>query len=285
MAKPVGEADGVYASHIRDEGDHLLEAIREAISIGQSSSSKVVVSHLKAAGEHNFGKVSDALALIGDAGPSVAVDQYPYPAGSTGLTAVVDGGIKNTSPSRVVIASTDTHPEWHGRSIADLAGELGVSEEDAGAAALHVEPNATVVLHIMSEDDVRSVVRRPDVMVGSDGVPTMDGRPHPRLYGTFARVIGHYGRDLGLLSVEAAIHKMTGRPAEVFGLTDRGNIAPGAAADLVLFDPEAIIDLGTFEDPHRYPAGIEKVWVNGSLVVDGGEHLGSRPGRPLRHTS
>ena len=284
VAGPVGEVGGVYASHIRDEGDRLIEAVDEAISIGQAASTPVVISHLKAAGSDNFGKVRDALARIDRAGPTVTADHYPYTAGSTGLAAVVDGGIKNTSPETVVIASAKDHPDWHGRSLADLADELGIAPAEAGPAVLEAEPNASVVLHIMSEQDVRTAVARPDVMVGSDGVPTLDGTPHPRLYGTFARVIGRYARDLGLLTIEQAVHKMTGRPAQVFGLADRGFIRPGAIADLVLFDPREIVDRGTFEEPHRFPAGIHGVWVNGERVVENGNHNGARPGRVLKRS-
>ena len=284
VAGPVGEVGGVYASHIRNEGDRLIEAVDEAIGIGQAASTPVVISHLKAAGSQNFGKVSDALVRIDRAGPTVTADHYPYTAGSTGLAAVVDGGIENTSPETVVIASTESHPEWHGRTLADLADELGVSASEAGPAVLEAEPTTSVVLHIMSEEDVRAAVARPDIMVGSDGVPTLDGTPHPRLYGTFARVIGRYARDLGLLSIEQAVHKMTGRPAEVFGLADRGVVRPGAIADLVLFDPDEIMDQGTYEAPHRFPAGIHGVWVNGTPVVEHGSHNGARPGQVLKRS-
>ena len=285
VASPVGETGGVYASHIRDEGDRLIEAVDEAIAIGQAACAPVVISHLKVAGNRNFGKVSDALARIDRAGPTVTADHYPYAAGSTGLAAVVDGGIRNTSPETVVIASTKDHPEWHGRSLADLADGLGVAPSEVGGVVLEAEPNASVVLHMMSEEDVRTAVARPDIMVGSDGVPTLDGTPHPRLYGTFARVIGRYGRDLGLLTIEQAVHKMTGRPAHVFGLADRGVIRPGAIADLVLFDPQEIVDLGTYEAPHRFPAGIHGVWVNGTRVVEQGTHNGARPGQVLKRSA
>ena len=181
-----------------------------------------------------------------------------------------------------MIASTHAHPEWHGRSLVDLAADLAVPESEVADVVLEAEPLATVVMHSMSEDDVRTVMAHPGIMIGSDGIPSLDGQPHPRLYGTFARVIGRYGRDLGVLTLEEAIHRMTGRSAGVFGLVDRGVIRPGAYADLVLFDPDRIIDVGTYDDPHHPPDGIEGVWVNGVRVVDGGAHLGARPGRTLR---
>lgn len=265
LAEVVGAHGGRYTSHIRNEADRLLEAIDEAIEVGRRAGLPVVVSHLKASGPQNWGRVVQALERIDAAGASVAADQYPYTAGSTVLSAVADGdGIAGTTPSAVVIASTDRHPEWHGRS-------------------LEQEPAATVVLHVMAEDDVRTVLAHPGIMIGSDGIPSLEGRPHPRLYGTFARVLGHYARDLGVLSLEDAVHRMTGRSAEVFGLADRGEVRPGAFADLVLLDADTIIDRGTYDDPKHAPAGIEGVWVNGVRVVDAGHHLGFRPGRVLRH--
>lgn len=283
LAEVVADRGGIYTSHIRNEADRLLEAIDEAIAIGARAGLPVVISHLKITGPDNWGRVSEALARIDAAGPSVAADQYPYTAGSTVLSAVAGGdGISAPDPSAVVIASTDSHPGWHGRSLADLAGELGVDPADAGQAVLESEPSATVILHVMHEDDVRTVMAHPGIMIGSDGIPSLEGQPHPRLFGTFARVLGHYSRDLGLLSLEEAVHRMTGRSAEVFGLADRGVIRPGAFADLVMFDAAEIIDRSTYEDPQQTPAGIDKVWVNGELVVDAGAHVGARPGRTLR---
>ena len=284
LAEVVAAAGGVYTSHVRDEGDGLIEAVDEAISVGRRAGLPVVISHLKATGAANWGKVVDALARIDAAGPTVAADQYPYTAGSTILAAVVGGGRLGAAvpPSVVVVASTDHHPAWHGRTLTDLADELGVGEDEVGAAALEAEPTATVILHTMSEDDVRTVMAHPGVMIGSDGIPSLDGQPHPRLYGTFARVLGRYRRDLGVLGLEEAVHRMTGRPAEVFGLADRGVLRPGAHADLVLFDPGAIADVGTYEDPQHPPVGIAGVWVNGERVVADGTHTGSRPGRALR---
>ena len=283
LAEVVADAGGIYTSHIRDEASGLLDAIDEAVTIGRRARLPVVISHLKAAGRQNWGMVGEALDRIEAAGLEVSVDQYPYTAGSTVLSAVVGGrGLGDLDPADVVIASTDGHPEWHGRSLAHLAPELGCEPVDAGAAALGIEPSATVVLHTMCEDDVRHVLSDPQVMVGSDGIPSLGGQPHPRLYGSFARVLGRYVREESVLSVEAAVHKMTGRSAAVFGLADRGEIRAGACADLVLFDPETILDLGTYEDPQRHPAGIEGVWVNGRRVVDADGHTGDRPGRVLR---
>jgi N-acyl-D-amino-acid deacylase len=287
LATVVAGAGGIYTSHIRDEGERLLEAVDEAIEIGVRADLPVVISHLKAAGAENWGKVGDALARIDDAGPRVAADQYPYTAGSTVLSAVTDaqrlGSVVH--PDDVVIASTDHHPEWNGRRLTDIAREIGVDADVAAEAVLEVEPTATVIMHSMSEDDVRTVLAHAGIMIGSDGLPTLSGHPHPRLYGTFARVLGHYVREVGLLPLVEAVHRMTGRPAHVFGFADRGVIRPGAFADLVLFDPASIIDLATFDDPQQPSAGIHGVWVNGTQVVVDGVHTGARPGRPLRRSA
>lgn len=285
LSEVVAAAGGLYTSHIRNEADRVLDAMDEAIAIGERAGLPVVISHLKVTGDHNHGSAAQLLARLDAAGPTVHADQYPYTAGSTVLSAVVGrDGIGGAEASAIVIASTDAHPAWHGRSLADLAAELGVEAADAGAAALDLEPGATVILHVMHEDDVREIMAHPGIMIGSDGIPSLDGQPHPRLYGTFARVLGHYRRDEGVLSLAEAVHRMTGRSAAVFGLEDRGEIRPGAFADLVLFDAERIAEVGTYEDPQHPPVGIDKVWVNGVLTVDGGAHVGARAGRTLRRS-
>lgn len=284
LASVVAAFGGLYTTHMRDEGDDLLDAVDESIGIGRRAGLPVVISHLKATGRMNWGSVADALARIDAAGPTVAADQYPYTAASTILAAVVGRGRIGTDvdATGVVVASTASHPEWHGRSLADIAGDLGVAEDDAGPAVLDAEPTATVILHAMSEDDVRTIMAHPGIMIGSDGLPTLEGVPHPRLYGTFARVLGRYARDEAVLSLEEAVHRMTGRSADVFGLRDRGRIAVGNHADLVMFDPTEVIDRATYADPQQDPAGIMGVWVNGERVVRDGLHLGARPGAVLR---
>jgi N-acyl-D-aspartate/D-glutamate deacylase len=159
---------------------------------------------------------------------------------------------------------------------------MGCDAREAASRVLAAEPGATVVIHSMSEDDVRKVMRHPSTMIGSDGLPTLEGKPHPRLYGTFARVLGHYARDEKIFSLAEAIHRMTGFPAAKFGFRDRGTLRAGAKADLVLFDPQTIIDRGTFEDPKHSPAGIAAVYVNGVLAARNGEATDARAGRVLR---
>jgi len=296
LAQPVADAGGVYASHIRNEGDGLIEAVGEAIEVGRATGAPVVVSHLKASGRENWGRVVEALELIESAreeGLTVDADQYPYTAGSTVLSALVrqdvfgagTGGLGRIDGGDVVIASCPSNEGSNGMTIAQLATDSGVDAATAAERLVESDPRTTVVLHTMNEEDVRTILATPGVMVGSDGLPTLSGQPHPRLYGTFARVLGHYARDLAVLTFEDAIHKMTGRSAEVFGLSDRGLVERGKAADLVVVDRETVIDRGTFEDPQQYPDGIVHVMVNGTLVVRSCSQTNARPGTPLRHVS
>jgi N-acyl-D-aspartate/D-glutamate deacylase len=201
------------------------------------------------------------------------------------LAAVVANAERfgRSSAADVVLASAPGHPEWEGRSLADLGADWGVAAIEAARRVLDAEGlSATVVMHGLDEQDVQTVMRHPTTLIGSDGIPTLAGKPHPRLYGTFARVLGHYARDLRLFPLEEAVHRMTGLPARKFGLRDRGVVRPGAVADLVLFDPARIADVATYADPHHPPAGVARVWVNGVAVVEDGAHTGARPGRALR---
>lgn len=280
----------LYATHMRDESTGLLDSVGEAIAIGERAGVPVQISHHKASGRAAWGLVRKSLKLIEAAqarGLGVHADQYPYTAGSTILSAVyrdgkLRGAIGDLTGEDVVIASTDSHPQWEGRSLAQLGREMGCSPEQAAERVLAADTGVTCVLHAMNEEDVRTVMRHPSTMIGSDGIPTLEGKPHPRLYGTFARVLGRYARDEKLFPMEEAVHRMTGFAAAKFGLRDRGVVRVGAFADLVLFDPATIIDTGTFEDPKRTPAGIRAVFVNGVAAVDGGQVTGKRTGRVLR---
>lgn len=295
LARDVAESGGVYATHMRNEASGLLDAVREALRIGHESGVRVQISHHKAAGKKNWGRVRESIRLIEQAraeGLDVTADQYPYTSGSTMLAAVLHnnalspqgdrGGIARAEPERVLIASAPLHPEYEGRTIAELAAELGLTpEETARKVDADEQHRAIAILDLMDEGDVQTVMRHPTTMIGSDGIP-LGGKPHPRLYGTFARVLGHYARELGLLRMEEAVHRMTGMPAQKFGLADRGVLRAGNYADLVLFDPATVIDTGTFKEPKRYPDGISYVFVNGVAVVATGRHTGARPGRALR---
>ncbi len=282
---------GIYASHIRDEGAGLLDAVSEAIRIGAEADVTVQISHHKVTGRANWGLVSESLGLIEAAqrqGQVVHADQYPYTAGSTSLAAVVqnemfgDEGGSEASGDDVVLAACAARPEWEGLSIAALAQRWGVLASDAAARVIQEDAGTSVVIHMMNESDVQTVLSHPSTMIGSDGIPTLDGRPHPRLYNTFARVLGHYGRELGVLSMAEAIRRMTSYSADAFGLVGRGRVEVGHYADLVVFDPETVIDRGTFDDPNHYPGGISQVFVNGTEVVRDDVHTGALPGHGLR---
>jgi N-acyl-D-amino-acid deacylase len=282
----------LYATHMRDEGAGLLDSVREAIDIGRRAGVPVQISHHKASGRTAWGRVHESLKLIEAAqaeGLSVHADQYPYTAGSTILSAVYRDGklrgvVGDLTGADVVIASTESHPDWEGRSLEQLGARMGCSAEQAAERVLAADKGVTVLLHAMSEDDVRTVMRHPSTMIGSDGIPTLEGKPHPRLYGTFARVLGRYAREQKLFSLEQAVYRMTGFAAAKFGLRERGLVRAGAFADLVLFDPDRIIDRGTFEDPKRPPEGISAVFVNGARAVEEGKPTGVRIGRVLRRS-
>jgi N-acyl-D-aspartate/D-glutamate deacylase len=234
--------------------------------------------------------VGESLKIIEAAqrrGLDVHADQYPYTAGSTILSAVFrDGRLRgvtgDTRPEDVVIASTAAHPQWEGRSLAALAESMRCTPEAAAERVLAEDSSVTVILHAMNEADVRTVMRHPSTMIGSDGIPMLEGKPHPRLYGTFARVLGRYAREEKLFPLTEAVRRMTGFPAAKFGLRDLGVVRAGAIADLVLFDPARIIDRGTFEDPKRMPEGIATVFVNGVRALDRGRATDARAGRLLR---
>ena len=264
VASAMAGTGALYATHMRDEGDHLVEAVTEALEIGRRAGVPVQISHHKATGPANWGKVSESLALIDAAradGHQVWVDQYPYTAGSTMLGSVLENYVIVDDPvdgdrhldgatlsgSRLVVASCDREPGWEGRSMTELAAEFGTTAAEAAAMVLEAAPTTTVILHTMDEADVKTVMVHPSTVIGSDGLPTLEGRPHPRLYNTFARVLGHYSRDLQLMPMAEAVARMTGRSADIFGLHARGYLRPGYAADVVVFDPAAIIDRGTFQ--------------------------------------
>jgi N-acyl-D-amino-acid deacylase len=269
--------------------------VTEAIRIGEEGGVPVQISHHKAGGRDNWGRVRDSLRLIESArsrGLDVTADQYPYTAGSTSLHAVIQngafrtdspGGIGTLAGADVLIASAPQHAEWEGLRLSELSARWGLSDEDAARRVVEAEGEACfVVVFSMDEADVRTVMAHPTTMIGSDGVPAAGSKPHPRLYGCFPRVLGHYTRDERVLDLPTAIHRMTGMPATKFQLADRGAIREGAFADLVVFDPARIRDTATYEDPRRFPDGIRAVFVNGVAVARDGAHTGARPGRAVR---
>jgi N-acyl-D-amino-acid deacylase len=269
-----GAVDAIYTAHIRSEGDEVEDAMEEAFDIAVRGGARLVLSHHKVSGAQNFGRSRDTLRRIALAKTrqSVGFDVYPYDASSTMLNEVSWAASK-----RVLITWSDPHPEAVGRDLAEVAGDLGLSEREALDA---LSPGGGVFF-MMDEADVQRILSHPDAMVGSDGVP-LKAKPHPRLWGTFTRVLGHYARDLGLFSFEEAVRRMTSLPASQFRLSDRGVIAPGAVADLVVLDPATVIDTATFECPISPSRGIDSVYVAGRAVWREGAATGARPGKVIR---
>ncbi len=274
LAERLVPYDGIYTTHMRDERDHVVDSVKETLAIGRCAGVRVVISHHKCGGRQNWGKTRETLALIEAARreQTVNLDVYPYTASSTVLLRDFI-----ESSEKVMITWSEPHPEMAGRDFAGIVQEWGCSIEEA---IVRLTP-AGAIYHQMHEDDLQRVLRFQDAMIGSDGLPH-DTFPHPRLWGTFPRVLGHYCRDLRLFSLEEAVRRMTGVPASVFGLKDRGVIREGGYADLVVFNPEAVIDRADFKAPKRPSTGIEVVMVNGRPVWRGETWTGERPGRLLR---
>lgn len=270
LALPLATAGAVYTTHLRTEADAVLAAMQEAFDLGQQNHVPVIISHLKCAGIDNWGRGSEVLNALETAreGQQAGCDCYPYAASSTTLDLrQVDERIK------IVITWSAPHPETAGQTLAQIATLWDCSQLEA---ARRLQP-AGAIYHCISEDDMRRILSHPATMIGSDGLPN-DPKPHPRLWGTFPRVLGKYTREEKLFSLAEAIHKMTAMPAGRFGLDERGMIRTGFHADLVLFDPERIIDTATFLDPIRPAEGIKCVWVNGVLSYTEQGATGKRAG-------
>ncbi len=274
LVTAVQAAGGIHTTHMRDEADRVTESLEESFAIGREAGVPVVISHHKCSGQANHGRSTETLALIEAARhhQEVGLDAYPYIASSTSL-----GSTKLADATKVLVTWSQALPEAAGRDLAEIAAEMGLDTE----AAVDALMPAGGIFFMMDEQDVRRILAYPGTMIGSDGLPH-DEFPHPRLWGTFPRVLGHYARDQGLFSLETAVHKMTGLPARRFGLEDRGVLEAGAMADLVLFDPETVIDTATFEQPKQAARGIELVVVNGRVVSRDGASTGARPGRAIR---
>lgn len=273
LAEPLGELGGLYCTHLRSEAAEILAAIEEARAIGGSARAPVVISHLKCAGVAHHGRSSEVLRALADrpgASP-VGWDCYPYTASSTTLELA-----DVTDAFDIVVTWSEPHPEQSGRLLAEIAQQWQV---DLRAAAARLQP-AGAVYFCMAASDVEQILRDPRTAVGSDGLPN-DAHPHPRLWGTFPRVLGHYVRERQLFSLAEAVRKMTGLSADRFGLAGRGYVREGYRADLVLFDPETIRDVATYAEPARPADGIAGVWVNGTLTWRDRAATGQRAGRFL----
>ncbi|WP_331344715.1 D-aminoacylase [Cellvibrio sp. UBA7661] len=273
LAEVLNETGAVYTTHLRTEFNEIIAALDEAFDIADHAKAPVIVSHLKCAGAGNWGRSGEILKHLESAAEHhpVGCDCYPYSASSSTLDLQ-----QVTSDFDIVITWSTPHPEQGGKKLAEIANEWDVSLLDA---AKKLQP-AGAVYHGMNEQDVQKILAHPLTMVGSDGLP-VDPLPHPRLWGAFPRVLGHYSRDLKLFSLPEAVRKMTRMSADRFGLDDRGRIEVGAAADVVLFDAEKVRDAATFTNPQQLAEGINAVWVNGVLTYSQQHLTGNRAGKFL----
>lgn len=323
LAKVAAQYNGIYASHMRDEGDSVTQAIEEALHIGREAHIPVEISHFKLSGQQNWGRSSETVPMIIAArneGLDVTIDQYPYTASSTSLSTLLpdwvlaDGQdsirarlarpeirkevtaymlkklkrrkLKNFSYPVVATFRADT--TMNGKSIEEVNLAKGRKHNAATEAGTIIEMmeqgGAGMVFHGMSDDDVKVIMRYPFNMFASDASIRIfgSGNPHPRGYGTNARVLSKYVRDEKVISLEEAIRRMTSLPAQKFQLKDRGLLREGYAADIVIFDEQKVQDLSTYNKPHQYTTGFMYVLVNGAVTVDAGKHNGTRAGNTLR---
>jgi N-acyl-D-amino-acid deacylase len=323
IAKVAARGGGLYATHMRNEGERLFEAFDEAIRIGREAEIPVQISHHKAAGKPNHGKVRQTLQRLEEErahGLEITVDQYPYTAGSTTLASVLppwaqDGGVpkiierlRDAATRRQITAAMAADPQhgenmirgcnWDEILIASVKSapnkacegkslqQIGVmrSEEPLESVLnllLEEECAVAMIMFTMAEEDVRTVMRHPATMIGTDGIWSQ-GKPHPRIYGTYPRILGTYVRGERLLALEEAVRKMTSFPAQKFGLWKKGIVRAGMDADLVIFDAETIAERSTFQDPHQYPAGLPYVLLNGQVAVDQGRYTGTLAGKVVQ---
>ena len=277
VGRPLSAVGGIVAMHIRDEGDAITAALREALYIGNALGVTTVLSHHKLVGTANHGRSAETLAMIDEAAQnqSVCMDCYPYNASSTMLLPA-----RVHQSSDVLVTWSKTEPQAAGRSLFDLARERNQPPEEVAKA---LQP-AGAIYFAMDEADVSRIMAHPLTMIGSDGL-AHDAAPHPRLWGTFPRVLSHYVRERRLLPLELAIHKMTGMSARRFGLKGRGVLAVGNFADVVIFDEHQVTDHATYQHPTQISTGIEAVYINGVLACDQGHTVHSHAGRVLRRAS
>ena len=323
LAKVVGEMGGFHISHMRDEAAHVIDSVKETIRIGEEGGLPTQITHHKIIGQPNWGQSAETLKLVEAArarGVDVTLDQYPYTASSTGISALLpqwslEGGQRATAerlaapdqrarikaavvqnlkfdrgagdPKNVAIVTCAFDRSLAGKNLADITRARGQEPtiENAAETAMDLvaKGNCSAVYHAIAEDDVVRIMRSPFAMIGSDGEIPVFGQqaPHPRSYGTFARVLGVYVREQHVISLEEAVRKMSGFPAERMKLWDRGLLLPGMKADVIVFDPATIGDRATYDQPHQYSVGVNEVIVNGKLVLHEGKVTAERPGRVL----
>jgi N-acyl-D-amino-acid deacylase len=280
---------GVYATHMRNEGDHLLDAVEESLHIAASAGIGLHISHHKSAGKRNWGRIGESLARVDRAnaeGADVTFDVYPYTAGSGPMNQYFN--LNAIDPDLAAVIRIATCPDFRafeGRMLTDIAAERGWTLDEAVRAVVtgpHSKETICIQF-VIDEADVETNLRHPLMMIGSDGIPALNGSPHPRLFGTMPRVLSHYVRERRVLPLEEAIRRMTSLSCERFGLVNRGLIREGYWADLVLFDPETIRDTATYDDPKQEPEGIRMVIVNGQVACEDGRHTGVGAGRMLKY--
>jgi len=323
LAKVVGRMGGIHISHMREEAAHVLDSVRETIRIGEEGGLPTQITHHKIIGKANWGQSVETLRLVEEArarGVDVTIDQYPYTASSTGISALfpawaLEGGQKSVlerlaapgdrarikativenikvdrgggDPQNIAIANCGFDGTLAGKNLAEITRARGAAPtiENAADTAIDLQSKGgcSAVYHAISEDDVVRILRSPYTMIASDGEIPVFGQaaPHPRSYGTFARVLGVYVREKKVLTLEDAVRRMSGYPAERLKLWDRGLLRPGMKADVVVFDPEKVADRAEYQKPHQYSVGVHEVIVNGKLVLHGDAVTAERPGRVL----
>ena len=320
IAKVVREYDGIYDVHMRSESDRLIQAMEEVIEIGRRSGIPVLITHFKVMGKKNWGLSENALKLLDDArreGVDVTIAQYPYTFGSTMLHAVLPPWYYSKGPDELIrmlredkepikrdirermdwenfsagigwenifvsSVQSDANRKYVGKSIPEIATMRNLDDPSDAALDILAEEKLAVgmIAFFGDEKDVVRIMKHPSVSFITDGL--LGGKPHPRVYGTFPRILGRYVKEQGVLSLEEAVRKMTGLSAEKLRLKSKGRIAENHDADITLFNPDTIIDTATFDNPRQFPSGIEWVIVNGQVVVEKGRHTGATPGKTLR---
>jgi N-acyl-D-amino-acid deacylase len=320
IAKVARDFDGIYDVHMRSEGDNIIPAMQEVIEIGRQSGIPVLITHFKAMGRKNWGLSERTLKIVDDArkeGIDVTIAQYPYTAGSTMLHAVIPpwyhtkgpdslirmlredrGRIKKDIQERmdwenlvgmagwenIVVSSvrTEANKKFEGKNIPEIASIRRAADPADAALDIMAEEELAVgmIIHHMDEKDVVRIMQHPTVSFITDGL--LGGKPHPRVYGSFPRILGRYVREKGVLILEEAIRKMTSLPAEKLRLKNKGRIAANFDADITIFDYDKVIDHATFDNPRQFPSGIEWVLVNGQVVVEKGKHTKATPGKTVR---
>ena len=323
LCKVVGEYGGVYATHLRSEGMHLVESVKEAIEIGRAANVQVIISHHKALGKTNWGKTKETLQLISQAnkeGLRISLDQYPYTSSCTVLLWTIpfqyteggigkmierlkdpavrkeirkeyfnpdkewDNPIENIGCDGILVLTAQNVPEAEGKTIEQYAGEISKDPIDTLFDIIIASGgNSIAGYYSMCESDLTEVMKHPETMIGSDGIPVLkEEKTHPRLCGTFPRILGRYVREKQILSLEEAIRKMTSLPATRVGLVEKGLIKEGYDADITVFDKDTIIDCATFDNFSAKPEGIKYVFVNGKVAMENGQYTNAESGKLIR---